>query len=161
MSKVIELLPILCISVGVGDNEWCISKESSVFHLNFKEHQLIVIVGCDSLYVDEHLQWRFQVSLLLFSTIQSGCDKVELKNHLEWPVKMDQISNFSQRPQSIFYIFMQFSAKIMSNNRLAPPSVVGAPSRKFWIHHCYWTLFRGQKSENKFVALSVKTKTPT
>ena len=34
------------------------------------------------------------------------------------------------------FIFMQFSANTMPNNRLAPHSGVGAPSGKSWIRHC-------------------------
>ena len=34
------------------------------------------------------------------------------------------------------FIFMQFSAKIWQNNRLAHPNRELAPSRKSWIRHC-------------------------
>ena len=39
----------------------------------------------------------------------------------------------ASRFQSIFFIFMQFSAKNMPNNRLAPPGYTGSPTDV-----CYW-----------------------
>ena len=54
---------------------------------------------------------------------------------------------------NFFSIFMQFSAKIMANNRLAPPPLeVGAPFRKSWIRHRGgFYFYRPQRSSGKVI----------